>query len=104
MSFWGRLSRNSAVLAKHREISLTGAGAALVVVIGGVFAVTSHGAASPTANSLAGDSTSRGTTTAHTQVHKPTGPPVLPLNVVSVTPNSSSGRSEERRVGKECRL
>jgi peptidoglycan hydrolase-like protein with peptidoglycan-binding domain len=93
VSFWGRLSRNSAVLAKHREISLTGAGAALVVVIGGGFAVTSHGAASPTASSLAGNSTSTssGRTTAHTQVHKPTAPPVLPLKVVSVTPNSGSG-------------
>ncbi|MBO0821396.1 MAG: L,D-transpeptidase family protein [Nocardiopsaceae bacterium] len=86
MSFWGRLSRQAAVLAGHREIAVTGAAALLVVIAGGAYAGASGGHSGPTtAISRVSDNRT------DSKPAKPAPPPPpKPLAVTSVSPGADA--------------
>jgi hypothetical protein len=89
VSFWGRFCRQAAAVARHREIAVTGAAAAAVVIAGCAYAAASPGSGhAPDQQAISKVSDSR--TAVQSKQSKSAPPPPKPLNVVSVTPGQGS--------------
>lgn len=89
MSFWGRFSRQAAVLAGHREIAATCATAVLVAVAGGAYAAVSSGHPGHQAPQPAISRVSDNRQAAHPGKPAPPPPP-KPLYVTSVSPGEGA--------------
>jgi lipoprotein-anchoring transpeptidase ErfK/SrfK len=88
VSFWGRLGRQSAALARHPQILITGSAAIVVVIAGGAFAVA-NGSATPGNPAAASVGSGHAVAQREQATQKPT-PSVPALDVESVTPSSGS--------------